>query len=375
MRALFASVALVWLAGVSMAQEAAPATDCVIGEPGCPEPTTELNRPNVTGNSAPSRQAPQSGVPAGGVPADQAQPLQRPMTPEEYDQLRDEMKNGAIGSIFTPDEILQMRRRKIDAQSAGKRPYLDRPPRTKGRVVAYPPPANEGVPYVTLAVGLVTPLTVTDVRGKPWPIKRWDYDTRALSIEGSTCGQEGGGSGGGQVPLFDNQRPYVISVMPCNFETYANLVLYLEGMTAPVVVMMQSGNFTYADLPVRIAVGGKSPGTGVRSVAAAQPARAPLRPVREKGITQSVPDPLFDDLLYGKTPRGASRLRSDGDAAAYFADGRLYVVCDCEVQNPAFDATGQLRDGSRKVFRFNEVVGRVRVVDRAGVERPISIDF
>ena len=367
---------------INLQAQATPPAQQILPPPGAQQ------QPAVTQQAPDQLQAPgsaqpplaqQNTLPPGAVPAQQAPAQRRALTRQELDRLRRGMVDETEGAIMTPEEIERIRRRQTDAQSAAQRPFLGQPPQTKGRVVGYPP-VNEadGVPQITIAAGIVTPVTVTDTSGQRWPIVRWDYDTRVLSVDGSACGQGGGGLAGA-APLTENTRPHIISIMPCRYEVFANLVLYLEQKTTPVVLLVRSGDYDRVDLPVRIAVDGRSPWRDPNTPAPV--ARGDPEPRRDRPRTpqpqedRSPPDRLFGDLLTGSTRQGVVQLRNDGDARTYAANGRLYLVCRCHVLNPAYDASGTTRDGDVRIFRFNEPTGRVLVTDGGGVERPINIEF
>lgn len=354
----------------------------------------------------PSASAPSSASAPPG-PAPQAQraatpPPPRELTPAEVSALQSAMTDRSGGAILTPGNIGAIRNRIIDAQSAAMASgYSDEPPpKVRPKLMSIQPQVDMAAPQVVhLAFGMVTPITILDGGGHPWPITATAYDPRMFAVDGGGCG--------GQA-VAPAERPSTIHIMPCRVSTYGNISITIENYPLPIVLIVRSGGrgIETVDLPVAITVrgrgasaAGRAPDAEAASTAAASrllregpvnarhtalvaaaagadagPARLVSTRVRRAGGPPD-PDRLMDDFGTGVPPRSALRLRVDDPVvSAWSYGGRLYVRGPVVVVNPVQDAMAQTTDGLR-VWRFDRPVPRLLVTDAEGRERAVTIAY
>ncbi|WP_331287643.1 MULTISPECIES: DotH/IcmK family type IV secretion protein [Methylobacteriaceae] len=325
-------------------------------------------------------------------------PPPRELTPAEISALQSVMTDRSGGAILTPGNVGAIRNRVIDAQSAATAAgYSDEPPpKVRPRLMSVQPQVDMSAPQtVHLAFGMVTPITILDAGGRPWPITASAYDPRMFSVDGGGCGGQAAAPG---------ERPTTIHIMPCRVSTYGNISITLENYPLPIVLIVRSGGrgVEAVDLPVTIEVRGRAApartaeaeSAALTSAAIRPPdarqippgrhtalAAAPAGPVRTiaarsgRGGSGHDPDRLMDDFGLGTPPRGAVRLQADDAAVtAWSYGGRLYVRGPVVVVNPVQDAMAQTPDGMR-VWRFDRPVPRLLVTDADGRERAVTIEF
>ncbi len=324
----------------------------------------------------------------------QLPPPPRELTPQELARLRSGMVSGAVESIMTPGEIGAIRDRALDAQGAQARQnYSDQPmPIPRPRSIIIPDRADRVPETIRLAFGVVSPVTFLDSRGRPWPIASVGYDPRVFAADGAGCG--------GQVsaPNQNEGQPTTVLLSPCRYQAFGNITVKLDGYPQPIVIMLKSGFVEpvsrvtavdkttplYVDVPVTVRLAGTSPLSILarpRDAAAAGVPRVSRDPYNETGMEMNrrgrvMPDRELERYLSGVPPHGARRVGVSGDPSveAYVERGRLYLVGDVTVVNPAHDAQATSPAGNR-VWRFNRMVSRVLVIDRDGAEKPLLIDF
>lgn len=358
--------------------------------PGAPIPSGQAGLPAAPPPGATVIQ--RSAVPPGTVvypqgvsPAHGKPPPPRELTPSELQILQKEMgaRNGA--TILTPDTIGAIRDKVIDAQGASTFPGYSNepPPAPRARLVQFAGDVTVQAPaQLYLAMGVVTPITFLDGNNRPWPVASVAYDPRSFAQDGAGCGNQvqaatPAGTGG--------ERPSTINLMPCRVQTWGNVSIQLENMPVPLVFMIKSGGHDgFVDVPVTVKVRGRSPSAPIRPVeaaAAASPVRfAAAKSYNEKGMeTDAVgrvkPDRFLASFGTGTPPKGARRIRVDSpDVSAWTFNGRLYLRGPITVVNPAHDAMADAPGGMR-VWRFDQPVNRVLVLNEDGVERGLSLDF
>ncbi|WP_058620823.1 DotH/IcmK family type IV secretion protein [Methylobacterium indicum] len=353
---------------------------------------------------SPPQAAAQPSVPAPAEVPRASPPPARELTPAEISALQSVMTDRSGSAILTPGNVGAIRNRVIDAQRAATTPaYADEgPPRIRPRLMSVQPQVDMAAPQtVHLAFGMVTPITILDAGGRPWPIAASAYDPRSFAVDGGGCG------GQASAPA---ERPTTIHIMPCRVSTYGNISITLENYPLPIVLIVRSGGRggEAVDLPVTIEVRGRAAPLTARSaepVVPANPAAAAMRqpdaipvpPGRHTALAAApdgavrtiaarsgrgraahapgdLPDRLMDEFGLGTPPRGAARLRVDDPAvSAWMFGGRLYVRGPVVVVNPVQDAMAQTPDGVR-VWRFDRPVPRLLVTDADGRERAVTID-
>ncbi|KMO30582.1 hypothetical protein VQ03_28350 [Methylobacterium tarhaniae] len=338
-------------------------------------------------------------------------PPPRELTPAEISALQSVMTDRSGSAILTPGNVGAIRNRVIDAQSAAHAAgYSDEAaPKIRPRLMSVQPQVDMAMPQtVHLAFGMVTPITILDAGGRPWPITASAYDPRMFAVDGGGCG------GQAAAPA---ERPTTIHIMPCRVATYGNISITLENYPLPIVLIVKSGGrgVEAVDLPVTIEVRGRAapaatrsadavvpattPANAAASAAAIRPpeaipvppgrhtalAAAPAGPVRTiaartgraravRHLPEGLPDRLMDDFGLGTPPRGAVRLRVDDPAvSAWTFGGRLYVRGPVVVVNPVQDAMAQTTEGMR-VWRFDRPVPRLLVTDADGRERAVTLE-
>ena len=393
---LVVAVSVVWPALVSQPVHAQGRIPARTAQNDAPQPPAASG-----GQPGPQAQAPASG---GNLP-----PPPRELSPAEVSALQSAMTDRSSGAILTPGNVGLIRNRVIDAQSAANAPgYSDEaPPKVKPKLMVVQPQVDMSSPQlVHLAFGMVTPITILDGQGRPWPITASAYDPRMFAVDGGGCG--------GQA-VAPAERPPTIHIMPCRVATYGNISITLENYPLPVVLIVKSGGrgLDSVDLPVTIEVRGRSPSqarttaeadapaTGLPSLPArlldqapigakhtALDAAAPAAPIRyvsgrsnaarskkERIAGGFEPDRLMDDFGSGTPPRSAQRLNvDDPSVSAWTLGGRLYVRGPVIVVNPVQDAMAETQDGQR-VWRFDRPVPRLLVTDAGGGERAVNIEY
>lgn len=298
----------------------------------------------------------------------------RQLTQQELDTVRGAVVRDAAGAILTPGEVQDLRDRGINAQSAANWPGLSRDtlPEAEPRVIQIADASKRVPDKITLAIGVVTPITFLDKRGKPWPIASVAYDPRTFSQDGNGCGNNQQ-----QAPAaLTGERPTTITLMPCRYQTFGNISVSLEGLGTPIVLLAQSGFGTgKMDLPVTVRLTGASPET-VAQARIDESERKSRALIRAYNTVPAVPpgvDPELDSFLTGVPPKGAQPVRTDmREVSAWLYNGRLYLRGPVTVINPAYDAMGAGTNG-QFIWRFNTPMARVRVVLDGGEERPVTI--
>ncbi len=313
-------------------------------------------------------------------------PAPRELTPAEITALQSLMTDRATGAVLTPSNAEAIRNKVFDAQrSPLVSGYPASAPRARPRMLVIDPQVLLATPQeLQLALGVVTPVTFLDERGRPWPVESVAFDPRMFAQDGAGCGAPG--QGGAVVGA--GERPSTINVMPCRLTTWGNISIKLENYPLPVVLMARSsGGNAAVDLPVTIRVRGRSPSAPIQPYeAAAAYVPAPVRTTivhragyNSKGMETDrgrvMPDRMLDSFGAGVTPKNAERVSvDDPSVTAWMLDGHLYLRGPVTVINPAHDAEAE-SVGGMKVWRFDRPVPRVYVVDESGAERALTVQF
>jgi intracellular multiplication protein IcmK len=304
------------------------------------------------------------------APAGQAEPPPPPpLTDEDLAKLREEMIRNDNATQLTPGEIGAIRDRNRDTQRALTYPsYETTPPPVGQRREIQVTPSPNTAPYpLVLWKGMVTAITFLDRTGNPWPVLRISRDPGAFALNGEGCA-----SGGGQaeVQAGEGDRVTTITVMPCAYWSWGNIVVSLDGMTAPIIFQVSSGAKDGYAPPVDMGITARLPGT------------SPLKPQRPAGYAAAPddaagfrPDAAMSEFLNGVPPKAARQARVVGgaDAAAWIYGGALYLRGSFTVVNPVHQARAAY--GELQVWRFDQPVSRILVKDRDGAERIVSLDF
>lgn len=312
------------------------------------------------------------------TPAPQPPQMQpRALSPEEIEGVRGDVVDETLNSILSPEEIGSLRDRSLKAQSAANWLGMsgDGPPTARPRVLRVEDLTQRIPDSITLALGIVTPITFLDRNGKPWPIERLAYDPRVFAQDGVGCGAN--------APQQQDaeQKVTTITLMPCLYQTFGNITVKLRELPTPIVLMVKSGFGGPVDLPVTVSLLRDSPEAAAKARLAAQNAenarrekelrRAYLGDARNQ--RKNGEDPELDAFLTAVPPQGARSLPTSNPAvSAWLYGGRLYVRGPVAVLTPAYDAMGSGDDGQH-VYRFSQPVGRTRVVLDDGSEQSLSI--
>lgn len=301
--------------------------------------------------------------PGGTAPAGTRAP-----TSAEIDAARRALVGESLSSILTPEDIVSLRGAVIRAQGAQSGVYAPAPKVTPRVISVGGDRAGASPPTITLAFGIVTPITFVDDRSNPWPVSSIAYDPRVFSQDGQGCGSSVQAPGGAE-------RPATLNIMPCRSESYGNFSVELEGYTWPIVVMAKSGmDATALDLPITVKVKGTSPLTPTR-VAGSGAAPSPVS-FAAAATRTTAGDNALALFGAGTPPAGAARARVTGAAgvSAWIYQNHLYLRGRMVVVNPPHDATADTPDGVH-VWRIARPVSRVLVMLEDGAETPITIDW
>lgn len=314
--------------------------------------------PGLGGQPLPAAPAIQTGTPAGDPPPPQ------PLTPEDLEQLRQQMLDTDRAGRLTGPELGRLRDQNRDSQRALSYPtYSDRPPPMAQRREIQASPSPSTPPYpLRLWQGMISAVTFLDRAGAPWPVTHVAWDRNVIAVNGDGCSQ---GAGAIDLKAGEGDRTTSLFLMPCSFWSWANIVVTLEGLPAPIVFQIQSGDNAQAASAVDMGVTVRLPG------------RSPLRPQQSAAAAADAgfrPDAALDDFLNAVPPKGARSARVIGaGAAAWIFGGALYLRGDFTVLNPTHQARASY--GQLQVWRFDQPISRVLIRDRDGAERALTIDF
>jgi intracellular multiplication protein IcmK len=311
------------------------------------------------------------------VPTQAPPPVPRPLTPAELEELRKRMLGNTQGMILKPGEIQDVRRAVQDAQGAGNFPGRDgRMPRPEPRLLTVTQEVSRSAPETLhLAYGVVSPITFVDGKGAPWPIASVAYDPRLFAQDGTGCGQDTT-LGAAQVPAATGaDRPTSINLMPCRYDTWANILIRLEAVPYPIPLMVLSGQSETVDIPVTVRVAGTSPLTPVKVVtASAAPVRKAGPPGPPRGAGPIDTTALLHLFGAGTPPTGAQKLVATGGAQAWLYRERMYVRVQGDLVSPQPVASADAALGYR-VYEFLRPASRLVAERGDGAETAITIEF
>ena len=311
------------------------------------------------------------GAPYGAGPSQGEPPPPAPLSAEDLERLRLEMLQNDRATQLTPGEIGALRDRNRDTQKALTYPSYETtpPPMGQRREIQVSPSPNSPPYPLTLWKGMVTAITFLDRTGNPWPVLHVARDPSAFALNGDGC--TSGGSSKSDMPSGEGERITTITVMPCAFWSWGNIVVSLDGMTAPIIFQVQSGGQANYATAVDMGVTVRLPGS------------SPMRPQRPAGYAAAPddasgfrPDAALSDFLNGTPPKAARAARvigGGGDVAAWIYGGALYLRGSFTVVNPVHQARAAY--GELQVWRFDQPVSRVLVKDRGGAEQIVTLDF
>jgi intracellular multiplication protein IcmK len=298
--------------------------------------------------------AQQSPQPEAAPTSAQDQSLDQFVTPPAA--AEQEQKNEVTGIAFQsaldstmplrPDQIQQLISRMSDLQQATASPPLDpaRPtPVVKVETVSLDPSGE--MPEIKLAAGYVSTIMVLDATGAPWPIKDIAF----------------AGKFEVRVPTDDK---HILRVIPLNRFNEGNLTIQLQGLAAPVIFKVTSGNReVYYRYDVRI------------------PALGPnARPPRfESAMSIVAGDPVLMSVLDGYPPSGAKRLDVkgvDSRSAAWEVAGQIYLRTPHSLLSPAWSNSASSGDGTT-VYLIPDtpvlLLSDQGLMVRARIERPLAV--
>ena len=316
------------------------------------------------------------------VPTDaERAPVTRPATAEEILAMRQRLANEAGSAILSPGEAKSVRDKVIDAQGINAYGGKDGipVPKPKPRIITLD--ANnvsaDEPPQINLALGVVSPVSVIDSRGRPWPIATTVYDPRVFAQDGAGCETQ---TVQNVSPLSGEDRPNTISLMPCRYHSYGNIILKLEGYPLPLVIMLKSGDDNpHVDMPVTLQVKGKSPfeptQTGsIGTIGAQGQSTAPSMRNAVSGAGGTTSDQILYAFANGTTPRGATRLSvKGGSVEAWLFQGFMYVRGRFALVNPSTVASAEGMNGF-SVWKLKPTA-RILVMSDTGEEHSVTIDL
>lgn len=299
-----------------------------------------------------AQQSPQQEVAVGAATQDQS--LDQFVTPpaaaeqEQKDTLTNLAFQSALDSTMPlrPDQIQQLIGRMSELQQATGSPPLDpsRPtPVVKVETVSLDPSGE--MPEIKLAAGYVSTIMVLDATGAPWPIKDIAF------------------AGKFEVRVPEDDK-HILRVIPLNRFNEGNLTIQLQGLAAPVIFKVTSGNKeVYYRYDVRI------------------PALGPnARPPRfESALSIVAGDPVLMSVLDGYPPSGAKRLDVkgiDSRSAAWEVAGQIYLRTPHSLLSPAWSSSASSGDGTT-VYLIPDtpvlLLSDQGLMVRARIERPQAI--
>lgn len=265
----------------------------------------------LAGLPAGAQPAPVVGMP---LPAAQQAPQNLPPLPAGVAQQTapnfDEVLTQTLG--LTPAQIRELRRQQNLRQRAASELPVTPPKQVMGSVSASPSPGS-APPVIRLFTGYASALTFVDSTGSLWPIENYAVGHDKMF----------------DVRRMDSEKGSILSVVPLGTYAQSNLVVFLRGLSSPIVLSFVTGQ-KEVDLRTDVRIQGLGPNAQV-SVG---------------GLPAST-NPTLYTLLEGVAPSDAKELRMQGgEGRAWLSKtGRLYLRTAMKVISPAWIGSARSADG------------------------------
>lgn len=329
--------------GVPVGQTSGPA------QPSAAQPSA--TQPSATQpNAAPVSPGGLAGLPAGAQPAPTLTGNQSVGAPIPQQSLPPLPSGGAeqfvpdFDSILakslglTPDQLRELRRQQNQRQRAASELPMTAPKQVLGSVNASPAPGSVP-PVVRLFPGYASALTFVDSTGALWPVENYAVGGEKLF----------------DVRRMDNEKGSIFSIAPLGSYAQSNLVVYLRGLSSPIVITLVTGQ-KQVDLRTDVRVMGLGPNAQVAV----------------GGLPASTNSVLYT-LLEGVPPADAKELKvMGGDGRAWLTkNGRLYLRTSMKVISPAWIGSTRSADGTNayEMMPANSIrVLRSGLIETVGIE-------
>lgn len=257
----------------------------------------------MVGTPLPSaQQAPQSLPP---LPAGVAQGTAQQESPNFEDLMAQKLG-------LTPAQIRELRHQQNLRQRASSELPVTPPKQVLSSVSASPSPGSTP-PVIRLFSGYASALTFVDSTGALWPIENYAVGSdKKLDVK-----------------RLDSEKGSILSVAPMVFYDQTNLLVFLRGLSSPIVLSFVTGQKA-VDLRTEVRVQGLGPNAQVTV----------------GGLPAST-NPSLYSLLEGVPPSDAKELRvRGGDGRAWLSKtGRLYLRTSMKVISPSWIGSARSADG------------------------------
>ena len=231
------------------------------------------------------------------------------MSPERYQALQ----NIAAQALpLTPQEILLLRTRYNQTQSAARRKFITPPKPTSSTQIVKVSPGSQS-PVIRLSQGFVSSIVFVDSTGAPWPIEAYDLgDPSAVNIN------------------WDH-KSHIMMMQATTLYAYANMAIKLHNLDTPLVVTLVPGEHV-VDYVATLRVQGRGPNA---------------KPYVMSDSLSGKTDPVLLGILDGVAPMGATPLKIEGgEAEAWLTHGRIFLRTRMTVLSPGWIATLSSPDGT-----------------------------
>ena len=309
-KASFALVLSVIALSASAQQGQLPNGGTPVGQQPAPPQAVSPAGATMAGLPAAAQQAPTVGSP---MPMQQG-PQTLPPLPSGMPSVEpnfEEVMGRVLG--LTPDQIRELRRQQNQRQQAASELPKTAPKQVLGSVTASPAPGSVP-PVVRLFPGYASAMTFVDSTGSLWPIENFAIGHDKLF----------------DIRRMDGDKGSMLSVAPLGNYAQSNLVVYLKGLSSPIIVAFVTGR-KQVDLRTDVRVQGLGPNAQV-SVG---------------GLPASA-NPVLFSLLEGVAPYDSKELRVvGGEGRAWLSkNGTMYVRTSMRVISPNWISSTRSADGT-----------------------------
>lgn len=214
---------------------------------------------------------------------------------------------------LTPEQIRELRRQQNVRQRAASELPMPAPKQVMGSVNASPSPGSVP-PVIRLFPGFASALTFVDSTGALWPMENYAIGHDKMF----------------DVKRMDGEKGSMLSIAPMGTYAQTNLLVYLRGLSSPIVITFISGQ-RQVDLRTDVRVQGLGPNAQVAV----------------GGLPASTNPTLFT-LLEGVAPPDSKELRVvGGDGRAWLSrTGLMYLRTPMRVISPNWIGSTRSADGT-----------------------------